>query len=134
MIYKLKQDNINKLDNSFIDKKMVLNELKNNPFANFLLYEENNEIIGYIYYSDIYDRVEINQFEIKNIHRNCGKGDLLLKNFIKIVDKDITLEVREDNEPAIRLYLKNNFNKTAIRKGYYKGIDGILMERKRDSI
>ena len=53
MIYKLKQDNINKLDNSFIDKKMVLNELKNNPFANFLLYEENNEIIGYIYYSDI---------------------------------------------------------------------------------
>ena len=134
MIYKLKQTNINKLDNSFIDKKMVLNEFKNNPFANFLLYEENNEIIGYIYYSDIYDRVEINQFEIKNIHRNCGKGDLLLKKLIKIVDKDITLEVREDNEPAIRLYLKNNFTKTAIRKGYYKGIDGILMERKRDSI
>ena len=49
------------------------------------------------------------------------------------MDKDITLEVREDNEPAIRLYLKNNFNKTAIRKGYYKGIDGILMERKKDS-
>lgn len=134
MIYKLKQANINKLDNSFIDKEIVTNEFKNNPFANFLLYEENNEIIGYIYYSDIYDRVEINQFEIKNIHRNCGKGDLLLKKLIKIVDKDITLEVREDNEPAIRLYLKNNFNKTAIRKGYYKGIDGILMERKRDSI
>lgn len=134
MIYKLKQTNINKLDNSFIDKETVTNEFKNNPFANFLLYEENNEIIGYIYYSDIYDRVEINQFEIKNIHRNCGKGDLLLKKLIKIVDKDITLEVREDNEPAIRLYLKNNFNKTAIRKGYYKGIDGILMERKRDSI
>lgn len=134
MIYKLKQTNINKLDNSFIDKEIVTNEFKNNPFANFLLYEENNEIIGYIYYSDIYDRVEINQFEIKNIHRNCGKGDLLLKKLIKIVDKDITLEVREDNEPAIRLYLKNNFNKTAIRKGYYKGIDGILMERKRDSI
>lgn len=134
MIYKLKQDNINKLDNSFIDKKMVLNELKNNPFANFLLYEENNEIIGYIYYSDIYDRAEINQFEIKNIHRNCGKGNFLLKKLIETVDKDITLEVREDNEPAIRLYLKNNFKKTAIRKGYYKDIDGILMERKKDSI
>ncbi len=134
MIYKLKQDNINKLDNSFIDKKMVLNEFKNNPFANFLLYEENNEIIGYIYYSDIYDRAEINQFEIKNIHRNCGKGNILLKKLIETVDKDITLEVREDNEPAIRLYLKNNFKKTAIRKGYYKGIDGILMERKKDSI
>ena len=93
MIYKLKQTNINKLDNSFIDKEIVTNEFKNNPFANFLL-----------------------------------------KKLIEIVDKDITLEVREDNEPAIRLYLKNNFNKTAIRKGYYKGIDGILMERKRDSI
>lgn len=131
MIYKLEKDNINILDNSFIDKKEIEKELENNPFANVLLYEENNEIIGYIYYSEIYERVEINQFEIKNIHRNCGKGNLLLKKLIETVDKDITLEVKEDNKSAISLYLKNGFKKTAIRKGYYKGIDGILMERKK---
>lgn len=31
---------------------------------------------------------------------------------------------------ALKLYKKFNFQEKAIRKGYYKGIDGILMERK----
>ena len=48
----------------------------------------------------------------------------------RIYVKDISLEVRENNIPAISLYEKNGFEKKAIRKGYYKGIDGILMERK----
>ena len=33
MIYKLEKDNINILDNSFIDKKEIEKELENNPFA-----------------------------------------------------------------------------------------------------
>ena len=49
------------------------------------------------------------------------------------MDKDITLEVRIDNYPAIKVYKDNGFEQTAIRKGYYKGIDGLLMERKKDS-
>ena len=49
---------------------------------------------------------------------------------IEIVEKDITLEVKMDNFPAISLYEKNGFERKAIRKGYYNGIDGILMERK----
>ena len=133
MIYQLKKEDIDILKESFIDYDYIKDELNNNPFAKILLYEENNEIIGYIYYSDIYERAEINQFEINSIHRNCGKGDKLLKELIKVVDKDLTLEVKEDNDPAINLYLKNGFTKTAKRKGYYKGIDGILMERKKDS-
>ena len=52
---------------------------------------------------------------------------------INKVNKDITLEVKEDNVPALKLYEKYGFKKVAIRKGYYNGIDGILMERKKDS-
>ena len=111
---------------------MVEEESKNNPFAKFLGLVENGTIIGYIYYSDIYERVEINQFEIEKIHRNCGKGNNLLKKLIELVNKDITLEVKEDNIPAIKLYEKNNFKRQAIRKGYYNGVDGILMERKQE--
>lgn len=132
MIYEL--TNLDELDNSFISKEYISNELSNNPFGKVLVLKE-DKIIGYIYYSDIYERAEINQFEIEDIHRNCGKGDLLLKHLINLVQKDITLEVKEDNTPAIKLYLKNGFVKTAIRKGYYNGIDGILMERKyKDSL
>lgn len=130
MIFEL--TSINEITNSFINTKEVEEELKNNPFGKYLILKENNEIIGYIYYSDIYERAEINQFEIKDIKRNQGKGDILLKELINKLQKDITLEVREDNIPAIKVYEKNGFERKAIRKGYYNGIDGILMERKYD--
>lgn len=130
MIYELTDDKISNLEKSFIDKKCVEKELKNNPFGKFLIMEENNIIIGYLYYSDIYDRAEINQFEIEKTCRNRGKGNELLKYFIEKVNKSISLEVREDNFQAIRLYEKYNFKKVSIRVGYYQGVNGILMIRK----
>lgn len=129
MILEINKTNINELDNTFISKDYILNELDNNPFAKILILKENSEVIGYIYYSDIYERAEINQIEINSFHRNCGKGDFLLKKMIETVEKSITLEVKEDNYSAISLYEKNGFTKKAIRKGYYEGKDGILMER-----
>ena len=133
MIKNLNKDNLELIKDSFLDEKTVLNDLNTNPFAKYLILLENDKVIGYLYYSDIYERAEINQIEILEIHRNCGKASLLLGELIKNVDKDITLEVKKDNYPAVRLYEKFNFNQVAIRKGYYQGIDGILMERKKDS-
>ena len=129
MISELKKEDLNLLNDTFINKEYLENEFNNNPFIKVLILKE-DKIIGYLYYSDIYDRVEINQIEIEEAHRNCGKGSILLKKLIDIVDKSITLEVREDNIPAIKLYEKFNFKKVAIRKNYYNGVDGILMERK----
>ena len=126
MISELKD--LNEIDNSFIDKSYLENEFTNNPYAKVLILKENNQIIGYIYYSDIYERCEINQFEILESKRNQGNGNLLLQAMINKVHKDITLEVREDNTYAIKLYEKNGFIKKATRKGYYNGVDGILME------
>ena len=131
MFIEINKNNISELDNSFIDKKIVISDLENNPFGHYLVLKENSEIIGYIYYSDIYDRAEINQIEINFIHRNCGKGSIILEKMISLVDKNITLEVKKDNIPAIKLYKKYNFAEVAIRKGYYNGVDGILMERKK---
>ena len=130
MIFEL--NNIKEIENTFINIDKVRNELENNPFGKYLILKENNEIIGYLYYSDIYERAEINQFEINFIHRNCGKGKLLLKEFLNRIQKDVTLEVKKDNYIAIKLYEENGFQKKAVRPGYYNGIDGILMERKYD--
>lgn len=132
MILEITKNNLEELNNSFLSKEEIIKELDNNPFGHYMILKENNEVIGYIYYSHIYERAEINQFEINSFHRNCGKGDFLLKEMIKAVDKDITLEVKEDNTPAIKVYEKNGFLKKAIRKGYYNGVDGILMERKKE--
>ena len=129
MIIELTKENISEIDNSFINASEILNEFENNPFAKILIYKENEKVIGYLYYSDIYDRAEINQFEVEISHRNCGKGKKLLNKMLEVVDKSITLEVRQDNVPAIHLYKSVGFVEKAIRKGYYQGIDGILMEK-----
>ena len=132
MIIEINKNNIDLINNSFISKEYILNELENNPFAKILILKENDEIAAYVYYSDIYERAEINQIEVNKIHRNCGKGNFLLNYMIKLLKKNITLEVKEDNYSAIKLYEKNKFEKKAIRKGYYNGIDGILYERKNE--
>ena len=132
MIIEINKNNIDLINNSFISKEYILNELENNPFAKILILKENDEIVAYIYYSDIYERAEINQIEVNKIHRNYGKGNFLLNYMINMLKKNITLEVKEDNYSAIKLYEKNKFEKKAIRKGYYNGIDGILYERKNE--
>ena len=129
MIIELTKEKISEIENTFINTSEVLNEFENNPFAKYLIYKEEGQVIGYLYYSDIYERAEINQFEIEISHRNCGKGKKLLKRMIDIVDKNISLEVKQDNLLAIHLYKSVGFVEKAIRKGYYQGIDGILMER-----
>ena len=132
MIIEINKNNIDLINNSFISKEYILNELENNPFAKILILKENDEIVAYVYYSDIYERAEINQIEVNKIHRNCGKGNFLLNYMINLLKKNITLEVKEDNYSAIKLYEKNKFEKKAIRKVYYNGIDGILYERKNE--
>ena len=54
-----------------------------------------------------------------------------MKKFTSTVDKKITLEVNINNTIALNLYKKFNFKEVAIRKGYYNGIDAILMERNK---
>ena len=129
MIIELKKEDLYTIKDSFIDYNYMENEFIHNPYAKLLILEENNLIIGYLYYSDIYDRLEINQIEIEINHRNCGKGSMLLDYFTENVDKNITLEVKKDNIPALKLYKKFDFEQKAIRKGYYNGVDGLLMER-----
>ena len=87
MIIEVNKNNISILDDSFLDSEYITNELNMNPFAKIYVYVENYKVVGYIYYSDIYERVEINQIEVENIHRNCGLGTKLLKFVTENVDK-----------------------------------------------
>lgn len=130
MIIEITKKNIEELENTFFNKEEIISEFDNNPFAKVLVLKEENVIIGYIYYSDIYDRLEINQFEINKEYRNQGKGKYLIQYLIDKEKKDITLEVKKDNYSAIKVYEAKGFIQKAVRKGYYNGIDGLLMERK----
>lgn len=129
MLIELSAEKLLKEKASFIDLNELSKEIGKNPFGKVLVYKENDEIIAYLYYSEIYERIEINNIEVKSDSRNKGIGTKLLKKLTETVEKSISLEVRENNYPAIRLYKKFNFSERTIRKGYYQGIDGILMVR-----
>lgn len=113
--------------------KLTKKEFSTNPYLKILTYVEKDKIIGFLLYSLIYDRIEIEQFEVITKERRKGIGDKLLKYLIEkyqdISIKNITLEVKEDNIAAINLYKKYGFKKVSTRENYYDGINGILMEK-----
>lgn len=120
---------LKKYYSDILKEQDIISELNVNPYARYLFYIENNQIIAYIYYSDIYERAEINMFEVDSKYRNNKIGNKLMEYLINNIKKDITLEVKEDNYIAIHLYEKYGFKKVAKRPGYYSGKDGILMQR-----
>ena len=113
--------------------KLTEKEFSTNPYSKIITYVEKDKIIGFLLYSLIYDRIEIEQFEVITKERRKGIGDKLLKYLIeKYQDtdiKNITLEVKEDNIIAISLYKKYGFKKVSTREKYYDGINGLLMEK-----
>lgn len=120
--------NINSI---IISKEQIINDLKNNPFGAYLLYQKDQKIVGYLYYSKIYDRIEVNEIEVLKIYRRQNIASSMLDYLLINISKDITLEVRESNYPAINLYKKFGFTKLAIRKNYYKNEDALLMGTKK---
>ena len=124
-----KQDlkDINNLIKNF-DYKLDDNSFSN-EFLNIVIYEEENDIKGVLIYEFFYDRIEIDYIIVDFNYRKIGIGSKLL-NYIEDkhkIAKNITLEVRESNESAIRFYKKNGFNEIIKRKNYYKEEDAILM-------
>lgn len=112
--------------------KDVKKDLENNPFSKYMLYLIDNKIVGFINYYLMYEKIEIENFNVLLDYQNKHIGTNLIKY---LIDKyngfdNITLEVKENNSKAIHIYEKMGFKKVATRKGYYNGIDGILMERK----
>lgn len=95
-----------------------------------LILEEKSEIIGFIIYTIVEDEMEIIDLVIDNNYRHQGLGTLLLNEILKNESncKKITLEVRENNEKAIKFYEKNGFNVVNKRlKYYFDGENAFLM-------
>lgn len=104
-----------------------------NPFSRRVEYVIDNTSVGYLEYSLIYDRIEIDNIKVEEEYRNQGIGTKLMAYLVSMaIDLrvvNITLEVRVSNEIARNLYKKFGFREVALRKYYYGDEDGILMEK-----
>lgn len=101
------------------------------PFANIYVYEKDNQVVGFINYSIIYDRAELSYIYVdEKFRKNNIASELMEFMIVDVIDngcKNITLEVALNNEKGIKLYKKFGFIEQAIRKNYYDNCDGILM-------
>ena len=104
-----------------------------NPYGRKIEYYEGEDLIGYLDYSFIYDRIEIDYFFVDERFRRQGIGKKILSYLVATAINlhvvNITLEVRESNDIARELYKKFGFREVALRKFYYGDEDGILMEK-----
>ena len=104
-----------------------------NVYTNWLIYETDNKIVGFLNYDSIYDKAEIEYIYVDPLYRKSGIATRLFNKMLEDLDEkninSITLEVRSDNTSAIKFYEKNNFKNVAIRKNYYGAVDAILMIR-----
>ena len=101
--------------------KLSKQEFSTDPFLRLLVFEDDNTIKGFLLYSEIYDRIEMN-------HIASSLMEYLINRAKEKKLDNITLEVKKDNYQAINLYHKYKFIEVGNRKGYYNGIDAILME------
>ncbi len=102
-----------------------------NAFSHLLVYEIDDKIVAFLDYSKMYEKMEINYIYVLECFRHNHIATKLLEYMINNNEfENITLEVNVNNENAIRLYKKFNFEIVATREKYYNGVDAYLMERR----
>lgn len=112
----------------------ILKEELENQNSNYLVAKIDNEIVGFAGIKIILDEADIMNIVTKKTYRNQGIGTLLLENLIslskKLNLKTLSLEVSEENLPAIHLYRKFGFEYLGVRKNYYQDKNGYIMTKK----
>lgn len=112
----------------------ILKEELENQNSSYLVAKIDNEIVGFAGIKIILDEADIMNIVTKKTYRNQGIGTLLLENLIslskKLNLKTLSLEVSEENLPAIHLYRKFGFEYLGVRKNYYQDKNGYIMTKK----
>ena len=92
----------------------------------------NEEIVGFAGIKMMMDEADIMNIVVKKTFRNQGIGTLLLKKLMDLSRElnciSITLEVMEENYPAIHLYKNLGFTQIGIRKNYYQDKNALIMK------
>lgn len=94
-----------------------------NKSATILVAQAGEEIVGFADMREIAGECYINNIGVKASHRRKGMGRALMQALEDSATDEaefITLEVRQSNEAAIRLYKSMGYIKVGTRRGFYE--------------
>lgn len=80
-------------------------------------------LCGFITGVYLFDTADIYSVAVSSEYRKKGVGKLLLEEFFSALPdevKNVCLEVRESNIPAIKLYERFGFERVGLRKNFYQ--------------
>lgn len=140
-IEKMTLSDFEKIENVLTDefdefwKPSILKSELENELSRYIVAKIEDEIVGFAGVIILPDDAEITNIVTKKENRKNGIGKLLLAKLIEITKEEnkeeISLEVNEINEPAIKLYESFGFKVVGRRKKYYnRENDAIIMTKK----
>jgi ribosomal-protein-alanine N-acetyltransferase len=113
--------------------ELFWDELAQGPTRTYVVAEEDGEVVGYAGLAAMPDEGYVQTLAVAPAVRRRGLGATLLTHLMDDSKRRglprMGLEVRIDNEPAIRLYERFGFEAIAVRKRYYQpsGTDALVM-------
>ena len=116
--------------------RSAIEEAFSNELYRFVAVEERGSVVGYANFRIVADEGEIERVAVHPDSRRRGYGRKLMEAMVDYSRKkgvrDMTLDVRVNNEKAINLYESCGFSEEGRRKDYYREPteDAIIMWRR----
>jgi ribosomal-protein-alanine N-acetyltransferase len=100
----------------------------------FLVAEKNGVVVGYVIARQVDGKGHVIAIAVEPKHRCQGIGKALMEAIMRIFEsvgvREVFLEVRVSNIPAIKFYENLGFKKEEILPAYYSdGEDGVLLRK-----
>lgn len=114
----------------------LFEEILANPSQSLYVAKSEKEVVGYIAFWKILEEIHILNLCVPPPYRRQGIGDNLLRFCLDHSGADVSLfslEVRQSNIAAQKLYQKFDFKIISIRKNYYPNHEDALIMMKSNS-
>ena len=105
-------------------KGQIIAELPDRQHELLIARDEQGALLGYVGMMTVLDEGYISNVAVREESRRQGVADALIAELLqRAATRElafVTLEVRESNEAAQRLYEKHGFVRVGLRRGYYE--------------
>ena len=111
--------------------EQIENELEVNPFSNGYMLKENGKVVAYAFMWETFEMAQSARIGVDPDQRKKHYGQTMMEELFEKARSGgceyMSLEVRESNTAAIKLYEKLGFITVNVSKGYYSDNENAIV-------